>query len=199
MRDEGGGMKAEMSAVPRSALRVHSLPFIPPPSSFIPYIVWSITATLTLAFVSLIVIAPVALAHGYNSSAFVLYEMFRHVCHQIPERGFYLEGHPFAVCARCTGIYFGFAAGVLLYPLARSLRRGDAPARKWLLIALVPTLLDFTLGVFRLWENTHLSRALTGALLGVVTAFYVVPGLMDLSRMRFGRSTVPFEGVLRDE
>jgi uncharacterized membrane protein len=149
--------------------------------------------------VSLIVIAPVALAHGYNSSACVLYEMFRHVCHQIPERGVYLEGHPFAVCARCTGIYFGFAAGVLLYPLVRSLKRGDAPARVWLLIALVPTLLDFTLGVFHLLDNTHLSRSLTGALLGAVAAFYVVPGLMDLSRMSFGQSTVPFEGVLRDE
>jgi uncharacterized membrane protein len=168
-------------------------------SSLIPYIVWSITATLTLVFVSLIVIAPVALAHGYNSSAFVLYEMFRRVCHQIPERGFYLDGHPFAVCARCTGIYFGFAAGVLLYPLVRSLRRGDAPERVWLLIALVPTLLDFMLGIFHVWENTHLSRSLTGALLGAVGAFYVVPGLMDLSRMSFGQSSVSFEGVLRDE
>jgi uncharacterized membrane protein len=169
---------------------------IPHPSSLkaslIPYIVWAITATLTLLFVSLIVIAPIALSHGYNSSAFVLYEMFSHVCHQIPGRSFYIEGHPFAVCARCAGIYFGFTAGVLFYPLARSLGRGNAsapPARKWLLIALAPTLLDFTLRIFHLWENTHLSRLLTGALLGAVTAFYVVPGLMDLSRMSFQRSS----------
>jgi uncharacterized membrane protein len=200
MRDEGGGMKAEeVDAVPPSALRIHPSSFIPHPSSLIPFIVWSIAATLTLAFVSLIVVAPVALAHGHNSSALVLYEMFRRVCHQIPERAFYLEGHPFAVCARCTGIYFGFAAGVLLYPLLRSLRRGDAPARKWLLIALVPALLDFMLGIFHLWENTHLSRSLTGTLLGAVGAFYVVPGLMDLSRMSFRQTRVPFEGVMRNE
>lgn len=169
------------------------------PSLRWPVIVWLITAMLTLAFVSLIVVAPVALAHGYNSSAFVLYEMFHRVCHQIPERAFYLEGHPFAVCARCTGIYFGFAAGVLLYPLARSLRRSDAPARKWLLLALVPALIDFTLGIFGLWENTHLSRSLTGVLLGAVGAFYVVPGLMDLGRMSFRQAHVPIEGVMRDE
>jgi uncharacterized membrane protein len=167
---------------------------IPHPSSLktslIPYIVWSMMSTLTLLFVGLIVVAPVALAHGYNSSAFLLYEMFSHACHQIPERSFYIDGHPFAVCARCTGIYFGFAAGVLFYPLARSLRRGNAsPRRKWLLIALAPTLLDFTLGIFHLWENTHLSRFLTGALLGTVTAFYIVPGLMDLSLMSFKRSS----------
>jgi uncharacterized membrane protein len=137
--------------------------------------------------VSLIVVAPVALAHGYNSAAFGLYQMFARVCHQIPERAFYLEGHPLAVCARCTGIYFGFAAGVLVYPLVRSLRRGDTPARKWLLLAAAPTLLDFALGFFGIWENTHWSRSVTGALLGAVAAFYVVPGLMDLSRMTFRR------------
>jgi uncharacterized membrane protein len=142
-------------------------------------------ATLVLGFVSLIVFAPLALAHGYNSSAFVLYQMFGRVCHQIPERAFYLEGHPLAVCARCTGIYFGFAAGVLVFPLVRSLQRGDAPARKWLFVAAVPTLLDFALGFFGIWENTHWSRSLTGALLGAVAAFYVVPGLMDLSRITF--------------
>ena len=156
-------------------------------SSLIPYLVWALAAMLVLGFVSLIVVAPVALAHGYNSSAFVLYQMFSRVCHQIPERAFYLEGHPVAVCARCTGIYFGFTASVLVYPLVRSLHRGDAPARHWLLLAAVPALLDFALGFFGIWENTHWSRALTGALLGTVAAFYVVPGLMDLSRMTFRR------------
>jgi uncharacterized membrane protein len=150
-------------------------------------LIWAITATLVLVFVSLIVVAPLAHAHGYNSAAFVLYEMFGRVCHQIPERAFHLEGQPFAVCARCTGIYFGFAAGMLVFPLVRSLRRGDTPARKWLLLAAVPTLLDFALGFFGVLENTHWSRSLTGALLGAVAAFYVLPGLMDLSRMSFRR------------
>jgi uncharacterized membrane protein len=153
-------------------------------------IVWAITATVILAFVSLIVVAPLALAHGHEFAALVIYKSLGRFCHQIPGRSFYLEGHPFAVCARCTGIYFGFAAGVLLYPLVRSLRRSDAPARKWLLVALVPTALDFSLGFFHIWENTHLSRSITGALLGGVTAFYVVPGLLDLSRISFRRSAI---------
>ncbi|HYJ47595.1 MAG TPA: hypothetical protein VEV81_13355, partial [Pyrinomonadaceae bacterium] len=66
----------------------------------------------------------------------------------------------------------------------------DAPRRAWLLVALVPTALDFGLGTFGILENTHLSRLVTGALLGSVTAFYVVPGLMDLSRMSFRRTSV---------
>jgi uncharacterized membrane protein len=185
--DEVGTLSAEVKATPRSAFSVHPSPFIPHPSSLIPYLV---TATLVVGFVSLIIVAPVALAHGYNSSAFVLYQMFAKVCHQIPERAFSLEGHPLAVCARCTGIYFGFVAGVLVYPLVRSLRRGDAPARKWLFVAAAPALLDFALGFFGIWENTHWSRSVTGALLGAVAAFYVVPGLMDLSRMTFRHKRV---------
>ena len=201
MRIEEGQRVRSSIRNPQSAIRnmLASVEQYKPQSLRWPVLVWLTTAMLTLAFVSLVVVAPVVLAHGHNSSAFVLYEMFRHVCHQIPERAFYVEGYPLAVCARCAGIYFGFAAGVLLYPLVRSLRRGDAPARKWLLIALAPTLLDFALGISGIWENTHLSRSVTGALLGAVGAFYVVPGLMDLSRMSFGQSTASFEGVLRDE
>jgi uncharacterized membrane protein len=175
--------------------------FIPHPSALIPssslrcVIVWAIVATLALLFVSLIVVAPLALEHGHDFTALVIYKSFSRFCHQIPERSFYLDGHPFAVCARCTGIYFGFAAGVLLYPVARSLKRSDAPARLWLLLALVPTALDFALDFFGVWQNTHLTRSATGALLGAVTAFYVVPGLVDLSRLSFRRSTVDEESI----
>ncbi|MDT4969040.1 MAG: hypothetical protein QOJ64_3777 [Acidobacteriota bacterium] len=161
--------------------------FIPHPSSLV--VVWSITALLTLAFVSLIVIAPMALAHGHNSAAFVLYKSFEKFCHQIPERSFYVDGHPLAVCARCTGIYFGFAAGVLFYPVVRSLAQSyPAPARRWLLIALAPAVLDFALDYLGIWQNTRLTRSLSGALLGSVVAFYVVPALLDMIRMSPGWS-----------
>jgi uncharacterized membrane protein len=155
------------------------------PASRRSVIVWAIVAMLALLFVSLIIIAPLALAHRHDLTALVIYQSFSRFCHQIPERSFYLDGHPFAVCARCTGIYFGFAAGALSYPLVRSLKRSDAPARQWLLVALVPMALDFALDFFGVWQNTHLTRSATGALLGAVTAFYVVPGLLDLSRMKF--------------
>ncbi len=173
--------------------------FIPHPSSLIPYLVWAAATALVLGFVSLVLVAPAARAGGHTLSSFFLYEMFGRVCHQIPERAFYLAGHPLAVCARCTGIYFGFAAGVLLYPLVRSLNRTDLPARKWLLLAAAPAALDFALGLAGVWENTHLSRALTGALLGVAASFYVVPGLLDLGQMLRERrpNTASQGGVLR--
>lgn len=143
---------------------------------------WGATAAVVLPVVGLTLIAPWAEARGFGSLAAGLYQAFGHVCHQLPERSFYLLAHPFAVCARCFGLYAGFALGVALYPLAREITGRETPARKWLFSALVPVGIDFALGFVGLWENTHLSRAATGALLGAVVAFYVVPGLVDASQ-----------------
>jgi len=83
---------------------------------------------VTLLWMSLIVGAPLAAGGGHEASAFVLYHGLKAVCHQMPERSFWLVGHPLGVCARCFGIYAGFAVAVLLYPLAsRRLRRSAAP------------------------------------------------------------------------
>lgn len=148
-------------------------------------------AIITFTFVSLIVAAPVAYAHGYGALAFVIYRTFGYLCHQIPQRSFYIEEQPLAVCARCTGLYFGFVAGVMIYPLVCSVRRTGSPARVWLLVAAAPTVIDFALGFFGVWENTHLSRSLTGALLGAACPFYVVPGAVDLSRINLRHFLVP--------
>jgi uncharacterized membrane protein len=143
--------------------------------------VWAGTSGLSLIILGLIVAAPIAQAHGYSQFAAALYQTFSFVCHQIPERSFHLEGHQFGVCSRCTGLYAGFAVAALIYPLARSLQRTDTPARRWLILATLPLVIDFALGYFSIWQNTHLSRFLTGALLSSVAVFYIMPGLIDLS------------------
>jgi len=100
-----------------------------------------------------------------------------------------LGAHKFAVCARCTGLYVGFALATLFYPLVRSLRRTEAPPRKWLFVAAAPLAIDFSLTFFGIWENTHSSRFITGALLGAVAVFYVMPGLVDLSLRDWGKKS----------
>jgi uncharacterized membrane protein len=144
-----------------------------------PWIVWSLVAALSLAIVILIVGAPFAQSSGHFSLAAAIYQSFSFVCHQIPDRSLHLAGYQFAVCSRCTGIYFGFAAAALFYPLARPLKRTDTPSRLWLFLAAVPLGVDFALGYFSVWENTHWSRFLTGALLSTVAVFYVMPGLIE--------------------
>src|SRR5947209_14201493 len=145
--------------------------------------VWAIIVAGMLVVLGLLFLAPLALARGHVFLAFSIYQAFHLICHQMPERSFHVAGHQLAVCARCTGIYAGFTAGVVFYPLARSIRKIETPRRIWLLLAMLPMAVDFSLTFFGLWQNTHLSRLLTGALFGAVTALYIVPGLIDLSQI----------------
>ena len=171
---EGRKQKAET----RRRSEKTAVSYLPTAYCLLPSLTWGACVALALAWLGLILSAPLLRASGHEASAFVAYRVFAALCHQLPERSFYLDGQPLAVCARCFGIYAGFALGVVCYPLVRSLRRTDTPARRWLLLAALPTGIDFALGFTGLWANTHTSRALTGALLGAVAALYVVPGLI---------------------
>jgi uncharacterized membrane protein len=173
----------------------HQVPGAQPlASTVLATVTWAIIATIALALVAMIIGAPVAQASGHPAFASPIYKAFSFVCHQIPARSFHLAGHQFAVCSRCTGLYAGFAVAVLVYPLARSLRRTHTPSIFWLILATLPLVIDFALGYFSIWDNTHLSRFLTGALLSSVAVFYVMPGLIDLSSAisrRLGLESVP--------
>ena len=146
-----------------------------------PLLMWLLAAAGSLAILSLILGAPLALGAGHPFWGLTIYQAFSYVCHQIPERSFFVAGYKFAVCSRCTGLYAGFATATLVYPVLKSLRQTEAPARKWLFIAAAPLAIDFSVGYLGIWDNTHTSRFVTGALLGAVSVFYVMPGLMDLS------------------
>jgi len=154
-----------------------------------PLVFWLVSAGTVLGLVSLILVAPIAAASGHNGLAFAIYRAFGTMCHQIPERSYFIDGHKFAVCARCTGVYFGFAFTLLLYPLIRSLRSTATPPRSLLILAALPLAIDFSLTFFGFWENTHTSRLLTGALLGSVAVFYVMPGIVDVSLRMLTRRT----------
>ena len=158
-------------------------------SSYIPQVVptrrplvfWAISATFVTLLVLQIVVAPLAQAGGYAALADGIYRGFAPFCHQLPDRSYFIDEHKFAVCSRCTGIYFGFALTMLVYPFVRSLRNAAFPARRWLVVATVPLAIDWSLTFFGIWENTHTSRLVTGLLLGSTAVFYVMPGIIDLS------------------
>lgn len=156
---------------------------IPAGSAWSPLLVWMGILAIALGLAGLIIGAPLAQSANYQGVAFTIYHAFSYACHQLPERSFYLAGYPYAVCARCTGLYVGFAAAALVYPLVRPLSRTDTPARRWLLLSAMPLAIDVGLDLLGIWKNTHVSRLVTGLLLGAVAAFYVIPGLIDLLRV----------------
>lgn len=156
-----------------------------------PLVFWLVSAVTVAFFVSLIVIAPILAASGHSEVAEGIYRGFGIFCHQRPDRSYFIDGHKLAVCSRCTGLYAGFAFTLLIYPLLRSLRNASFPPRRLLFLAALPLLLDFSLTFFGIWENTHTSRLLTGALLGSVAVFYVMPGIVDWSLRGLRLSTPP--------
>ena len=141
--------------------------------------VWIITAVIVKAWLAAIVAAPLLASSNLSSS---IYGFFSYICHQISDRSIHVAGHQMAVCSRCFGVYLGLLAGILLYPLWRSIAEIDPIPRFWLFLSLIPISVDWSLTVFGIWENTHLSRFLTGTILGAACATYIVPAFVEIVR-----------------
>ncbi len=143
-------------------------------------IVWLAYAGVTLLAgmaVAVIVAAPWLRAHGHDLAAWVTYDAFHQICHQIPARSFFLWGQPLAVCSRCSAIVSGGLAGLLLVPILRSLR-APLPKRRWLAISVLACAVD----VVRDWAglpNSFVSRTITGSVVGALMAFYLVPAIVQ--------------------
>ena len=145
--------------------------------------VWGISLVVVFLWVFAIVLAPLAQAQGFESPAAAIYKFFGYICHQMGWRSFYIADHQFAVCSRCFGVYFGLLAGFLIYPFFRRVDEIEPLPRIWLFLAMIPIGIDWSLGAFGIWENTHLSRFVTGLILGAACAIYIVPALVEIFRL----------------
>lgn len=61
------------------------------------------------------------------------------ICHQRPERSFFLHGVQLPVCARCAGLYSGAAIACVVAVGVRARRLSSYRARQILAIAAVPS------------------------------------------------------------
>lgn len=144
--------------------------------------VWAVGLGVVFLWAAAIVAAPIAKANGLTGLSFPLYRFYSFICHQIPERSFHVEGEPFGVCARCFGVYFGLLFGFVIYPLWRRIDDVEPLARFWLFLSLIPIGIDWSLTIFGIWENTHLSRLVTGMILGVACSTFIVPAIVEITR-----------------
>ena len=149
--------------------------------------VWAIYVVLlgiTLLWLLAIIAAPWLMYGGEELTATVLYRGFALVCHQRSARSFHWCGWPLAVCARCTGIYAGAGVGLLLYPWWGRLSAPVLPPRRYLVLALIPLLLDWALGAMGITSGSAVVRMATGLLAGAVAASYLLPVLLSLGVKR---------------
>lgn len=144
--------------------------------------VWVIGLIVLLTWVLTIVLTPVARANGLTGVTAPVYHFFSYICHQISARSFHIDGEQFTVCSRCFGVYFGLLVGFAIYPLWRPIETIEPLPRVWLFLSLIPIGVDWSLTIFGIWENTHLSRFTSGFILGVACATYIVPALVEITR-----------------
>ncbi len=144
--------------------------------------VWTVASLAVFAWVLLIVGLPVAKANGFVTISSPLYYFFSFICHQIPERSFHIADEQFAVCSRCFGVYFGLLFGFAVYPLWRTIEEIEPLPRFWLFLSLIPVSVDWSLTFFGIWENTQLSRFITGMIVGVACSTFIVPALVEITR-----------------
>ena len=97
---------------------------------------------------------------------------FRALCHGIPRRCLEIWHTPMPICARCTAIYGGLLAGILLFMILP--RLSGHLARKILLFAAIPMFIDGLTQLAMLRESTNLLRIETGLLAGAAFALWAL-------------------------
>jgi uncharacterized membrane protein len=94
------------------------------------------------------------------------------ICHQRPERSFFLDGHQLPVCARCTGLYLSGVVGLLGWWAVKTMRGWPPmtilPRHALRLVALagVPTALSLAAAASGVWDGSNATRALLAIPLG---------------------------------
>ena len=114
----------------------------------------------------------------------MVYGIGSFVCHQVPERSFYLAGFQLPVCARCLGIYLGASAGAGVVWMRGGSGRltsiAPATARRLAVAAAIPTLVTVALEFAGIWYPSNVTRSLAGVPLGGMVALVVVSALATL-------------------
>jgi uncharacterized membrane protein len=151
---------------------------------------WALGLSLVFFWVFLILLAPVAHSFGWTGISNPVYKFFSFLCHQMPERSLYILEDHFAVCSRCFGVYSGLVFGFVIYPFIRNIEEMEPFPRFWLFLSLVPIGVDWSLGMFGIWENTHLTRFLTGLILGTACAVFIIPALVELAQLLSNRRKI---------
>jgi uncharacterized membrane protein len=127
---------------------------------------WNGWALIAIAVVTAALAVPYSLTHGFLGLGFALDRGFALVCHQRPERCFWMFGAPVAVCTRCLGIYAGAAMGLLL-------RISRHIALRLLVVAAGLNLLDVLTEFAGLHGDWKLVRFALGLALGSAGAMLI--------------------------
>jgi uncharacterized membrane protein len=132
-------------------------------------IVGAVIAAIAVAILGGSVVCTWAIAHGASMQWRVLFRLF---CHGIPSRCLTLWSVPMPICARCTAIYGGLLAGIVLMPVLPAIR--ERAARIAMFAAATPLGIDGLTQLTTLRESTNALRIATGLAAGIGFALWAL-------------------------
>lgn len=107
------------------------------------------------------------------------------ICHQLPERSFFLDGRQLPLCARCTGTFLGAIVGMIAMLLLGRRRASRLPSAPVLFILVffvgfwafdgLNSYMTFFPGAPNLYEPQNWLRLTTGMLNGLALVIIVFP------------------------
>jgi uncharacterized membrane protein len=136
------------------------------------------------AFIGLAVAAPLMRAVGIVGPSQALLAGYHLFCAQTPSHSFYIAGHQVCLCERCLAIYSSVLLGGLLLALFRG-RGVRVPVLSWWwwVLGMVPMALDGGTQLFGLRESNVFLRLLTGAIFGLMTAWFALPQIQQATQL----------------
>lgn len=126
----------------------------------------------------MIIAAPLLMTYAFPAAAATIYFSFSFFCHQIPDRSFMISHYPLAVCHRCFGIYLGFFLGAFFEN--RWMHSSVKLCRAFVLAAVLPMGIDFSLEFGGLWSSAPGFRFVTGLVFGCLISPLLVRGLAEM-------------------
>jgi uncharacterized membrane protein len=108
----------------------------------------------------------------------VLHFFGRAICHQLEDRSLQAAGETLSVCARDTGIYLGIFSSLAYLHIFKRHRDITIPSVKisfFLLLFMVPMMIDGLGSYLHLFESTNVRRLVSGTSFGFVLPYFLYP------------------------
>lgn len=107
------------------------------------------------------------------------------LCHQLPERSFFIHEHQTPLCARCTGMYLGFSIGLIFLIIRRRTRSARMPSAPLIAVLVgfitimgidgINSTISIIPGAPQLYHTTNVHRIMTGTLFGLAMCLLFFP------------------------
>jgi uncharacterized membrane protein len=147
----------------------------------------ALVTTVAFLVCAVVVLIPIAERAGWPLASW-LRLAFRPACHQMTDRCLDLGAGVLPICARCSGLYAGGFAGLLMTLAAG--RRFQFRFR-WLVVAAAPSIVDFGLGLVQLPALPNWPRFVLALVPGFLAGLLLADAVCEIAMPGAARASEP--------